>query len=422
LEDLGGAKLTLTRMNRKAVCLVYKSVSGPALAGTPYFCHLKGLLWSTAFCNFQRLFYKFSFMNSEHKAVARWLMLGVAMLVIQVLLGGVTRLTGSGLSITEWKPLLGAIPPLNDADWQLAFQKYQGIAQYQYLNSDFTLGDFKTIYFWEWMHREWARLMGLVFLAGFVWFLYKRQLTKAMIVPFAGLFLLGGLQGALGWIMVKSGLNATDLYVSHIRLAIHFMAALLLVAYTFWMALSLRIPPAERTTASPALKQTLYLALGLLTVQLTYGAFMAGLKAAQVAPTWPGINRQLLPGNISRWGNQQFSTGLALIDHPLAVHFIHRTGAFLLCVLIAFLTWQGAKLARRQMGSAFKRWYRIPLILVGVQAVLGILTVRVSPQARYNGFGPFEMLAEAHQLVAMALVLALLALVFAISGKKPAAL
>ncbi len=356
------------------------------------------------------------------KSVARWLMLGVAMLVIQVLLGGVTRLTGSGLSITEWKPLLGAIPPLNDADWQVAFQKYQGIAQYQYLNSDFTLGDFKAIYFWEWMHREWARLMGLVFLVGFAWFLYKRQLTKAMVGPFVGLFLLGGLQGALGWIMVKSGLNDTDLYVSHIRLAIHFMAALLLVAYTFWMAISLRVPPAERTTAPPALKQTLYVTLAVLVIQLTYGAFMAGLKAAQVAPTWPGINGHLLPGTISTWGNQQFSPALALIDHPLAVHFIHRTGAFLLVILIGFLTWQGAKMARRQTGTAFKRWYRIPLILVGVQALLGILTVIVSPKARYNGFGPFEMLAEAHQLVAMALLLSLLALVFAVTGKKQTAL
>ncbi len=358
----------------------------------------------------------------EHKAVARWLMLGVAMLVVQVLLGGITRLTGSGLSITEWKPLLGAVPPLNEADWQTAFQKYQGIAQYRYLNSDFTLGDFKAIYFWEWMHREWARLMGLVFLAGFAWFLYRRQLTRAMIGPFAGLFILGGLQGAVGWIMVQSGLNDTDLYVSHIRLAIHFMAALLLVGYTFWMALSLRVPPAERTKAPPGLKRTLYLTLVLLAVQLTYGAFMAGLKAAQAAPNWPGINGNLLPGDVSRLGNRSFSGVQALVDHPLAVHFMHRTGAFLLVALIAFLTWEGAKGARRQGASAFRRWYRFPLILVSVQALLGIFTVITSPQARYNGFGPFEALAEAHQLVAMALLLSVLALVFATSGKQQTAL
>ena len=360
-------------------------------------------------------------MSVGNKAVARWLMLGVAMLVIQVLLGGITRLTGSGLSITEWKPLLGAIPPLNDADWQTAFQKYQGIAQYQYLNSDFTLGNFKAIYFWEWMHREWARLMGLVFLAGFAWFLYRRQLTRAMIGPFAGLFLLGGLQGAVGWIMVQSGLNDTDLYVSHIRLAIHFMAALLLVAYTFWMALALRIPPAARTTAPPSIKRILYITLALLTVQLTYGAFMAGLKAAQTAPTWPGINGRLLPGNISRLGNRSFSGAQALVDHPLAVHFVHRTGAFLLCMLLVFLTWKSRQLVQRQGPSPFKRWYRIPLFLVAAQALLGILTVLASPQARANGFGPFEVLAEAHQLVAMALLLSLLALVFALSGKKQTA-
>src|SRR5690606_25315793 len=127
--------------------------------------------------------------------------------VIQVLLGGITRLTGSGLSITEWKPILGTIPPLNEQAWQEAFLKYQQIAQYKLLNSHFSLSDFKAIYFWEWFHRNWARFMGLVFIIPFVYFIFTKKIDKKMIKPMIILFLLGALQGLIGWIMVKSGLN-----------------------------------------------------------------------------------------------------------------------------------------------------------------------------------------------------------------------
>ncbi|MGL6268788.1 MAG: COX15/CtaA family protein, partial [Chitinophagaceae bacterium] len=164
--------------------------------------------------------------KKRSSAVAIWLLIGVGMIVIQVLLGGITRLTGSGLSITEWQPILGAIPPMNDEAWQKAFDQYKQIGQYKHLNFDFTLGDFKFIYFWEWFHRVWARFMGLVFLIGFIYFLVTRKFKKEMIWPMVLLFLLGAFQGAIGWIMVKSGLNENDLYVSHIRLSIHFVSAL----------------------------------------------------------------------------------------------------------------------------------------------------------------------------------------------------
>jgi cytochrome c oxidase assembly protein subunit 15 len=340
------------------------------------------------------------------------------MLVIQVALGGITRLTGSGLSITEWKPILGAVPPLNDTDWNAAFQKYQGIAQYQYLNQDFTLSDFKAIYFWEWMHREWARLMGLVFIVGFTYFLARRRLDKSMVQPFVILFILGGLQGAIGWIMVASGLNDTDLYVSHIRLAVHFIAALVLVGYTFWFALKLRVPDAERIQAKGLQKATLAL-IAVLTVQLVYGAFMAGLKAAQSAPTWPGINGSLIPASIHSSGGRTFSTLQAITDHPLAVHFVHRTLAALLVILTLMWTLRARALARSQdTRTALRRWWTFPAILIAVQALLGILTVRTSPRAIHNGFGIFELLAEAHQLVAMTFLLTLLAALYAVTGRR----
>ncbi|MEY2835112.1 MAG: hypothetical protein RLZZ557_774, partial [Bacteroidota bacterium] len=175
--------------------------------------------------------------TQKSRAVAIWLLVGVAMIIVQVLLGGITRLTGSGLSITEWKPILGAIPPMNETEWQRAFEQYKKIGQFKELNFEFTLSDFKFIYFWEWFHREWARLIGLVFAIPFVWFVVKKKIERWMINPLIILFLLGILQALLGWIMVASGLNEESLYVDHIRLAIHFTAALGLLCYTLWFAL-----------------------------------------------------------------------------------------------------------------------------------------------------------------------------------------
>ena len=145
--------------------------------------------------------------NKKRRAVAYWLLTGVFMIIIQVLLGGVTRLTGSGLSITEWKPIMGAMPPMGDAAWNEAFEKYQQIAQFKYINNHFTVDDFKFIFFWEWFHRLWARLLGVVFAVGFIYFIVKQYFDRQMIIPFIILFILGGVQGLIGWIMVASGLQ-----------------------------------------------------------------------------------------------------------------------------------------------------------------------------------------------------------------------
>ncbi len=267
--------------------------------------------------------------RKEGSAVAVWLMIGVAMIMVQVLLGGITRLTGSGLSITEWKPLLGAIPPLNEKDWNIAFEQYKQIGQYKKINFDFTLSDFKFIYFWEWFHRVWARIMGLVFAIGFVYFIVKKQFKKEMILPMILLFLLGALQGAIGWIMVKSGLNEENLYVSHIRLAIHFMAALGLLCYVFWFALRLLIDE-EHKVKLPALNSFTIVIMAILVLQLVYGAFMAGLKAAAYAPTWPTINGYWIPPGMNN-----------IFNDPVTVQFIHRLLAYLVTILI-FMWWSRA--------------------------------------------------------------------------------
>ena len=224
-----------------------------------------------------------------NKWIGRWLILGVVMLMIQVLLGGITRLTGSGLSITEWKPLLGALPPTNATEWSLLFEKYKQIAQFKYLNQDFTLGDFKFIFFWEWMHRNWARAIAVAFLIPFIYFLSKGMIRKELIPKLVFLFTLGIAQGLIGWIMVASGINDTNLYVSHIKLAIHFISALVLIAFTFCFALQILIAKQHCFVHQNLFRVTLFL-VAILLLQLMYGAFMAGLKAATVAHTWPGIN------------------------------------------------------------------------------------------------------------------------------------
>src|SRR6187397_2498850 len=183
--------------------------------------------------------------SSRTRAVAIWLMIGVSMLIIQILLGGVTRLTGSGLSITEWNVITGTLPPLNEQKWIEEFNKYKQTTQFLLLNSDFTLQDFKSIFFWEWIHRFWARLIGVVFAIPFIIFLFQKRFKEEMIRPLLILFLLGALQGAVGWIMVASGLTGDAIYVKPTRLALHFIFALVLIAYAFWFFLILVVPKNE---------------------------------------------------------------------------------------------------------------------------------------------------------------------------------
>lgn len=328
--------------------------------------------------------------SKKSNAVAIWLLIGVGMIVVQVLLGGITRLTGSGLSITEWKPILGAIPPLNEADWQKAFDQYKQIGQFKHLNFEFTLSDFKLIYFWEWFHREWARLIAVVFLIPFIYFIITKKFKKEMVKPLMILFLLGILQGLIGWIMVKSGLNDERLYVDHIRLAIHFISALGLLCYTLWFALQLLLDRSKLVVSTELKKFSVVLFL-LIIVQLIFGAFMAGLKAANFATTWPTINGEWLPSTIL---NDQLSN---LTHDPLAVHFIHRTLAYIISILM--VVWF-IKAKRIPSSDFFKKLKTLPLIIILLQVVLGIFTVLFA-----NYPSALLWLGAAHQFTAMVLVL-----------------
>lgn len=354
--------------------------------------------------------------TSSHtsKVIGIWLLLGVVMIIVQILLGGITRLTGSGLSITEWKPLLGAIPPLTEQEWLMAFEKYQRIAQFKQLNSHFSLDDFKFIFFWEWFHRLWGRLLGLAFLLPFMVFVIKGYFKKSMIWPLLTLFILGGLQGFIGWIMVKSGLNNEHLYVSHIRLAIHFMAALVLLVYTFWFALKLLIPVSYSYKGDFLQRFTIFIVV-LLAVQLTYGALMAGLKAGVFAPTWPDINGYVIPkGMAVNLNGERVSFLTAIVDQPIAIHFIHRNLAYIISILIFVLT---LNFRKKRYNSVFNYVKWLPAILVVLQVVLGIAATLSSYKAIPQGWGVFEWMAQLHQLVAILLLLSLILIVYLLNHK-----
>lgn len=301
------------------------------------------------------------------RPVAIWLLAGVFMIMVQVLLGGITRLTGSGLSITDWDPIMGAIPPLNHQEWMTAFHQYQQTPQYRLLNSAFSLSDFKHIFFWEWFHRLWARLLGVVFLIPFVIFLFQKRFSRSMIKPMVVLFLLGGLQGVVGWLMVESGLVGDNVSVNHFKLAAHFITAMILLCYTLWFALSLLVKPAQRTYA-PRLKKLTAWIVAILTLQLVYGSFMAGLHAALAAHTWPDINGSAIPFGMSRL--HPFLINLT--SNAITVQFIHRGLAYLLTALI-FIWWLKAR--RLPAASLARRLRWLPPVVVLLQVTLGVLTV-----------------------------------------------
>ncbi|HLZ89662.1 MAG TPA: COX15/CtaA family protein [Puia sp.] len=359
--------------------------------------------------------------RSSSRPVAIWVYTGVIMLLIQVVLGGITRLTGSGLSITEWKVVTGSLPPLNAAQWQDAFDKYRQTPQFRLINPDFTLADFKFIFFWEWFHRFWARLVGVVFLVGFGWLLWKKKLQPAMIRPLIILFLLGALQGAIGWIMVASGLTGDAIYVAPTRLGLHFVFALGLIVYAFWFALQLSVGTEVRLlrrragSSRPAeilllqvttLRRWTCVILGLLFFQLLYGALMAGHKAAAVAPTWPTINGSWVPDGLF----SQHPLLQDLAGNTITVQFIHRMLAYIL--IIAILVWTALALRIQGAPDSFRRLRRLPLLVVAIQVLLGICSLLTSPGIIAHQWVAFDWLALFHQMTGLLFLLTMVGMLY----------
>ncbi len=319
-------------------------------------------------------------------AIARWLEIVAAIVVVIVLVGGITRLTESGLSITEWKVASGILPPLTDAAWQVEFAKYQATPEYRLEASlsGMTLSDFKFIFFWEWLHRLLARMVGVVFVLQLVWFWLKGAIPDGFKGRLVGLLVLGGLQGLFGWLMVQSGLVGDMTDVSHFRLSVHLLTALLLLGALVWTARDMRrVGRDPNVLAAPITLPSAIVAL-ILFIQLLLGAWVAGLNAGHAAYDWPLMNGRIIP-------ELQFSRGVfwSLTHDPFLLHFIHRWWAWMAVGALIYLARRVRKADRHAsiaLHSAF-----------GLMVLLGIATVMTQVEL---------WVAAAHQFTGALLVIA----------------
>ena len=298
------------------------------------------------------------------RALRLWLSCIALLVVAMILVGGATRLTDSGLSITEWQPIVGVIPPLSDADWQEAFAAYKQIPEYTLVNRGMSLDAFKTIYWWEWAHRFLGRLVGLAFFVPFVAFWIAGYIPRPLVPRLIGLFVLGGLQGVLGWYMVMSGLvDRTD--VSQYRLAAHFGLAILIFGYTLWLIWGLGVRKAVRGGA-PSIVAGLVLAL--ISLQLLSGAFVAGIDGGFGFNTWPLINGAFIPSGL----DSATPLYLNLFENPLTVQFNHRMlGYAVVVATILQAMWLAMRVQTRDLaGSATTL-----AVLTLLQATLGVWTL-----------------------------------------------
>jgi len=322
----------------------------------------------------------------ENKPIIIWLLSGCSLIFLMVVIGGITRLTHSGLSMSTWSLIGGTIPPLNTSEWIDAFNIYKTTPEFLKINSHFTLSDFKSIFFWEYLHRMIGRFLGLVFVIPFIYFLIKKKLSKKLIKQSIILFALGGLQGGIGWWMVKSGLvNRPD--VSHYRLAVHLITAFLTCAYTFWVALPLIFT--DNNTGNFKLFRLNFILFILVIIQIVYGAFVAGLDAGKGFNTWPKMGEQWVADAVYQleplWRN--------FIESPYGIQFIHRTLALIIVGFVLYI-WFSSK--KGNINSLQQKSLNILLGFVTLQTLLGIFTLVL--------FVPIS-LALTHQIVAFFLLM-----------------
>ncbi len=320
-------------------------------------------------------------------ALSRWLLVVAALVALMVAVGGITRLTESGLSITEWKPVTGALPPMSDAAWQAEFDAYKQIGEYRQVSgpAGMTLADYKFIYFWEWSHRLLGRLIGLAFALPLAWFWAKGAIPAGYKPRLAALLALGGLQGVFGWYMVRSGLSGAVTDVSHFWLSIHLLTALFTLAGLVWTALDLRALERD-PLARPARLTALGLAVGLvLLVQLLLGAWVAGLNAGLASDSWPLMQGRIFPEVDWRRG-----AAWAFTHDPFLLHFLHRWWAWVAVAALVLLARACKRVGHRRSSIAIHSAF-------GTQILLGIATVLT---------GVALWLAVLHQLVGALLVAA----------------
>ncbi len=322
-----------------------------------------------------------------NRSVAAWLLVCAAMVFAMVVVGGVTRLTHSGLSIVEWQPLVGTVPPLTDSDWQDQFSKYRQTPEFKQVNRGMDLAGFKHIFWWEYFHRLLGRTIGAVFLVPFVWFAVRRRIDRPLAWQLAGIFALGGLQGALGWYMVESGL-IDDPRVSHFRLTAHLGVALAILSAELWVALGLLVPRAARAPRPRLFGFSLASAATVFVMALS-GGFVAGLHAGKAYNSFPLMNGHVVPPEIMMlepW-YENFLYNLA------TVQFVHRSIAWLLIVLVP-LFWLAAQ--RASLAPRARLACHALLAALALQVTLGISTLLLAvpvPLAAAHQAGAVLLLA-----------------------------
>ncbi len=340
--------------------------------------------------------------GGSRKAVARWLLILFKLVVLMVVVGGLTRLTDSGLSITEWKPITGSIPPLNAADWAVEFEKYKSIPEYILQNAGMTLQEFKSIYWWEWGHRQLGRLVGLVWALGFFFFLATKRIPKGWTLRLLAVGALGGLQGAIGWWMVSSGLEGRMVDVASYRLATHLGLAFIILAVIIWYVWLLKREEIDlfqaRRQADARLGMIAKILLGLIFAQIILGALVAGIDAGRGYIDWPMMNGEFLPSE--SFDYEPFWTNF--FENPALVQFNHRMLGYAVLMFAIFVWMKSRGSALLAVRKAFK-WV---LIFTVIQMVLGIMTVLYA--------APWQI-AIVHQLGAIAVVVLVLRALFAVT-------
>nr|WP_321223259.1 COX15/CtaA family protein [uncultured Psychroserpens sp.] len=306
-------------------------------------------------------------MKKDNKKVIYWLLTGCILIFIMVIVGGITRLTHSGLSISNYKLISGTIPPMNEVEWQEAFELYKQYPEYQKLNNHFDLQDFKDIYFWEWLHRVLGRFIGLVFIIPFLYFLIRKQLTKSTIKKSIVLLVLGGFQGFLGWYMVKSGL-VDNPDVSHYRLAAHLTTAFITFAVTFWVALDLIFP--KKKTIEKGIRNFVRISLVVLIIQIIYGAFVAGLDAGFIHNHWPMMSEGKFMHETVYIEQQPVYKNF--LEGKSGVQFAHRIIAY---IVVAFIIGIWLKTRKLTLTKFQSNGVNLLLLGVAIQFILGVLTI-----------------------------------------------
>lgn len=315
---------------------------------------------------------KYADENRISRAVKIWLIAGLVMIVMQVVIGGITRLTGSGLSITRWEIVTGSVPPLNGAQWQSEFELYQQTPQYQKINQGMSLSEFKFIYFWEYFHRLWARLMGLVFFFPFLWFLWKGMLSRRLFLRLLVVVSLAGLEGFFGWIMVASGLIHRP-WVNAYNLTLHLVLALIIFSYLLWTIFVAYRP--QPLAEAPNLRRFAWGMVGVAFVQIALGAMMSGSKAGLFYPTWPDMNGAFLPTALlggDHWAVDSFVHYDTNPFMPALIQFLHRNVAYVLTVMVLYFAW---RTWRQNIAGPLRAGTVALLVVLGIQMALGIVTL-----------------------------------------------